>query len=90
MQLKKGGQDIHFEEDPWTPICLVVVVENEACTGKVEVEGCFTREGKMVDKSSFCWQVNSMGKLEVAEKKWRRLLSGAEIEVICSAVAQRD
>ena len=67
-----------------------VVVENEACTGKVEVEGCFTREGKMVDKSSFCWQVNSMGKLEVAEKKWRRLLSGAEIEVICSAVAQRD
>ena len=67
-----------------------VMVENEACTGKAEMEGCLTREGKVVDKYSFCWQVNSMGKLEVAEKKWRRLLSGAEIEVICSAVAQRD
>ena len=70
-----------------------VKVEREAnYTGKVEMKICYTCEGKMVDNDidSYCFMVDGKGKLEVTLKRWKRFKSGGEVELIDTAVAQRD
>jgi len=68
-----------------------VEVEREAnYTGKVEMERCYTCEGKMVDVDSYCFMVDGKGSLEVTLKRWKKLKSGAEVELIDTAMAQRD
>jgi len=68
-----------------------VKVEKEAnYTGKVEMKRCYTCEGKMVDVDSYCFLVDGKGKLEVTLKRWKKFKSGGEVELIDTAVAQRD
>jgi len=69
-----------------------VKVAKEACyTGKVKsIIEITTGEGKMVTSDSFCCMVDGKGKLEVSHKVWKKFETGAEIELIVTAVAQRD
>jgi len=69
-----------------------VQVGKEACyTGKVEsIVEIVTRDGKMVMRISFCSMVDGKGKLEVTHRVWKKFETGAEIELITTAVAQKD
>ena len=75
----------------WLHCISGVKVEKEAnYTGKVEMKRCYTCAGKMVDVDSYCFMVDGKGKLEVTLKRWKKLKSGGEVELIDTAVAQRD
>ena len=65
-------------------------VSEASFTGMVEMKRCYTIEGKVVGRGSYCFMVDGKGKLELNFKSWQKLKSGGVVELIDTAVAQRD
>ena len=64
-------------------------VSEAGFTGMVEMKRCYTLEG-IVGRGSYCFMVDGKGKLELNFKSWQKLKSRGVVELIDTAVAQRD
>ena len=62
--------------------------EGESYKAKVERKWHITQE-KVVHSASYCWELDGKGKMEVV-RKWWRLSTGTELEVINIVEAHRD
>ena len=73
-----------------TLISGVKVEEGENYKAKVERKWHITREEKVLQSGSICWELDRRGKLEVVRKEWWTLPAGVELELINNGLALRD
>ena len=89
------AQPVHYngKNYAWKRTYLISGVkeeEGESYKAKVERKLHATREEKMVQSGSYCWELDRKGKMEVVRKALWRLPTGVELELINNVVAHRD
>ena len=87
------AQPVHYngKNYAWKRTYLISGVkeeEGESYKAKVERKWHITQE-KVVHSASYCWELDGKGKMEVV-RKWWRLSTGTELEVINIVEAHRD